>query len=149
MNHAPEYIAIMAKLFPVIRQQKAFANASFEQLCDHFAYYWNRGTFAYSIDDFDRGHGVCQIRLIGELNQFLTPYIHVPEGRFCVIDLLVGDTPNVIGGLCEELTARWGPQEVMIWERNERTENGAPRMFRWDQFMKIVRRLTYGILEEA
>lgn len=137
----------MAKLLPVIRQHKAFCVMPFELLCDHFAFYWNRGTFAFSIDEFDIPHGVCQIRLLRELNQFLTPYIHSPDGKFCVIDLLVGDTPNVIGNLCEELVKRWGPQETMIWERSERTENGAPRMYRWDQFMKIARRITYGVLE--
>jgi hypothetical protein len=147
MRHAPEYIAIMAKLLPVLRRQKAFCVMPFDQLCDHFAYFWNRGTFVYSIDDFGVPHGACMIRMFPRIEQFLEPYIHEPVGKFCVIDLLVADTPVVAANLFSELTHRWGPQEVMMWDRDERTENGAPRMYRWDQFMKLSSRLTYGIIE--
>ena len=66
-----------------------------------------------------------------------------------MIDLLVADTPNVAAQLCEELTERWGRQAVIMWDRDERTENGSPRIYRWKEFQKLVRRLTYGILEEA
>ena len=149
MNHDPYFIATMSKLIPVIRQQRAFSVMPFDKLCDHFAFFWNRGTFVYSIDAFDVGHGACSIRVFRELNQFLEPYVHEPCGRFCMIDLLVGDTPNVIGQLCDDLVTRWGPQEVMLWDRDERTEGGAPRMYRWERFMKLANRLTYGILEEA
>ena len=148
-KHAPEYIDIMFRLCPVIRQQRAFCVTSFARLCDHFAFYWNRGTFVYSIDDFGKAHGVCAIRMFNALEQFLTPYIHEPCNKFCVIDLLVADTPNVAAQLFEELTQRWGPQEVMLFDRDERTENGSPRMYKWETFMKLVRRLTYGILENA
>ena len=42
-----------------------------------------------------------------------------------MIDLLVADTPNVAAQLCEELVERWGRQAVIMWDRGERTENGA------------------------
>jgi hypothetical protein len=66
-----------------------------------------------------------------------------------MIDLLVADTPNVAAVLCEDLVSRWGRQQVIMWDRGERTESGAPRMMRWRSFQKVVRRLTYGILEEV
>lgn len=118
----------------------------FEKVCDHFAFYWNRGTFSFSIDESGEPHGVCLIKLFDRLEQFLEPFVHQPTGKFVMIDLLVADTPIVMANLCNELVHRWGPQEVVIWDRGERTEGGAPRMFMWNKFMKICRRLTYGIL---
>lgn len=120
----------------------------FSKICDHFAFYWNRGTFSYSIDDFGEPHGACLIKLFNRLGQFLDPYVHEPTGRFVMIELLVADNPIIMAQLCDDLVARWGPQEIVLWDRDERTEDGAPRMFTWNKFMKLARRLTYGAIEE-
>jgi hypothetical protein len=99
--HAPEYVDIMFRLTPTIRQQPTFCVMPFEDICNYFAFYWNRGTFVYSIDDFGKAHGVCAIRMFDRLEKFLTPYIHEPCNKFCVIDCLVADTPVVAANLCE------------------------------------------------
>jgi hypothetical protein len=147
--HAPEYVAIVRRLLPVIRQQKAYCVMPFNEVCDRLAFYWNRGTFTFSIDDFGVPHGACLIRLFSRGEEFLDPLVHKPCGKFCMIDLLVADTPNVAAHLCEELVERWGRQSVVMWDRDERTENGSPRIYLWKEFQKIVRRLTYGMLAEA
>jgi hypothetical protein len=136
----------MHRLLPVLRQQKAFCVMPFDQVCDHFAYYWNRGTFSYSIDDYGEPHGACLIKLFDRLSQFLEPYVHEPNGKFVMIELLVADTPNVMAQLCEDLVTRWGPQDIVLGDRDERTEGAAPRMYTWQMFMKLAKRLTYGLL---
>ena len=112
--HAPEYVAIIRRLLPVIRQQKAFCVMPFNEVCDRLAFYWNRGTFTFSIDDFGEPHGACLIRLFAKGEEFLDPLVHKPCNKFCMIDLLVADTPNVAAQLCEELTERWGRQAVIM-----------------------------------
>ena len=149
MNHAPQYVDLIRVLLPTLRQQTQYCVMPFDEVCDRLAFYWNRGTFVYSIDEFGEPHGACLIRLFRHLEQFMDPRIHDPCGQFVMLDLLVADTPNVAASLCEELVERWGRQQLVLWDRGERTESGAPRMYRWKQFQKLVRRLTYGVLEEA
>jgi hypothetical protein len=149
IHHDPEYVTLIRLLLPVLRQQKAFCVMPFSEVCDRVAFYWNRGTFTFSIDNFGVPHGACLIRLFSSVEQFLDPLVHSPCGRYAMIDLLVADTPNVAAQLCEELVERWGRQQIILWDRDERTENGSPRIYRWKQFQKIVRRLTYGMLAEA
>ena len=148
-DHAPEFVSLIYRLLPVLRQQKAFCVIPFSEVCDRIAFYWNRGTFSFVIDDDGTPHGACLIRLFNRVEQFLAPLVHEPGGRFCMIDLLVADSPHVAAQLCEELVQRWGRQHVIMWDRSERTENGAPRMYTWKQFQKLVRRLTYGMLEKV
>jgi hypothetical protein len=149
MDHDPEFVTLIRILLPVLRQQEALSVMPFDQVCDRIAWYWNRGLFSYVIDNLGVPHGACLIRLFSRVEQFLEPLVHEPCGKFCMIDVLVADCPNVAAQLCEELVERWGRQQIVLWDRGERTETGAPRMHRWKEFQKIVRRLTYGILENA
>ena len=92
-------------------------------------------------------HGVCAIKLFDQLEDFLSPEAFNPTGKFCMVDLLVATSPTAIADCFETLFARWGAQETMIWERGPRTESGAPRMYTWNQYMKLTKRLTYGLVE--
>jgi hypothetical protein len=92
-------------------------------------------------------YGVCTIKLFDQLEDFLSPEAFNPTGKFCQVDLLVALSPVAIADCFEKLFARWGPQEIMLWDRGERTEKGAPRMFTWEEYLKLTRRLTYGLVE--
>jgi hypothetical protein len=91
-------------------------------------------------------YGICTIKLFDKLEDFLSPEAFNPTGKFCQVDLLVAVSPVAIADCFETLFKRWGPQEIMLWERSERTENGAPRMFTWKEYLKLTRRLTYGLV---
>jgi hypothetical protein len=145
-KHCPEFLATVGKLLPLLRQYKTSAKMPIEHLHDHLAWYWNKGTMSYVIDR-QGARAICLIKLFRYLRQFLNPYVHDPCGRFCMIELMVADDPLAMGQTCEELTARFGPQAVVLWDRGKRTEDGAPRMYRWHQFMKLARRVSYGTIE--
>jgi hypothetical protein len=147
-DHAKEYLVTMRQLEPLFRQCPAFASMQFDDLCDHVAFFWNCGTIAWVISDEGKASAVCMIKLFRKLHQFLFSYIHDPCGKFCMIDVLVAEEPNAWAWVCEELIRRWGPQEIMLWDRGERTENGAPRMYKWDQFLKLTHRATQGVFIE-
>ena len=142
MNHAPEYIETMRKLAPLIREHRYFSVWKFDMLCDWCAYHWNRGTISYVIDDWDRARGVCLIKLFSRLEQFLEPFVHEPCGRFCMVDLMAVTDPEAPQLMFDDLYKKWGKQEVVMWDRGDRTESGAPRMYTWDGYRKLLRRIT-------
>ena len=143
MTHAPEYLATMCKLIPMIREVPKFSFWDFETLCDWFSYFWNRGTISFQIEG-ENAKGVCAIKLFSRLEQFLEPFVHEPKGDFCMVDVLVADGPEAIAFSFHELFKRWGPGRVMLWDRGARTEGGAPRMYLWKDYLKLTRRLTKG-----
>jgi hypothetical protein len=142
MIHAKEYVETMEALVDMIREVPKYSCWKFNTICDWFAYAWNRGTFSYVIDDFGVGQGVCVIKLFSRLEGMLEPFIHEPEGGFCLVDVLSAKSPQAIGMLYSSLKERWGPGRIMLWDRGARTEKGAPRMYRWDDYEKLTRRLT-------
>jgi hypothetical protein len=146
MKHAKEYLEVMDQLEPLLREHHWFTNMQRDLLNDWIAYFWNRGTISYLIDG-ERARGVCLIKLFRHLGQFLEPFVHEP-GRFCMVELLVARDPLAIAHAYFELTSRWGKPEIMLWDRSERTEKGAPRMFTWNQYEKLTRRLTYGLIDK-
>jgi hypothetical protein len=147
--HHPHFLQVINSIKPILRAYPPLAVMHFDDLCDWMSFYWNRGTMTWVIDDFGEGHGVCLIKLFRDLSQFMDHNVHEPCGRFCMIELLASDNPITTGILFKSLTDRWGPQETIMWDRGKRTANGAPRMYRWDQFTKIARRVSYGITENA
>ena len=138
----------MEILRPLLRQSDRFRKMPFADLCDYVAYFWNRGTISFVFDDSGEAQGVCLIKLFRDLNQFLDPFVHEPCGQFCMIELMVASDPVTFASIFDELVDRWGRQDVIMWDRGERTENGAPRMYRWREFQKLARRLTYGWITE-
>jgi hypothetical protein len=146
--HHPHFLQVINSIKPILRVHPPLAVMPYDDLCDWMSWYWNRGTMTWVADDFG-AHGVCLIRLFRDLGQFLDHNIHDPCGKFCFIELLVSDNPITTGQLFKGLTDRWGPQQTMMWDRPGRTEDGSPRMYRWDQFMKIARRVSYGFTENA
>jgi hypothetical protein len=148
MKHAPEYLETMEILVPLIREARRYSLWQFDMLCDWFAYFWNRGTIAFVIDARGNAQGVCAIKLFSRLEQFLEPFVHEPSGRFCMVELLVAKDPLAIAHTFFELTGRWGKPEIILWDRGERTEWGSPRMYRWSDYEKLTRRLTYGLIDK-
>jgi hypothetical protein len=141
MEHAPEYIEVMRKLAPLIRDVRKFSVWQFDCLCNWFAYHWNHGTIVFRIQD-DAARGVCVVKIFDQLEQFLEPFVHDPKGKFVMIEVMSADGAETMGKLHDELVERWGPRPIMLWDRGERTADGAPRMYRWDQFERLSRRIT-------
>jgi hypothetical protein len=148
MRHAPEFLAVMETLEPLLREGKKFCVMPYWLLCDWIAYFWNRGTISYVIGAEGIATGVCLVKLFNRLEQFLEPFVHEFPARICMVELLVAKDPLAIAHAYQELTERWGKPEVMMWDRGERTEGGSPRMFTWDQYEKLTRRLTYGLIDK-
>jgi len=148
-QHHPNFLKIVNTLKPLLRTHPPLAAMHTDDLADWMSWYWNRGTMSWVISDAEEPQGVCLIRLFRKIEQFTEQNVHDPCGEFCMIELLVSSDPITTGQLCESLTDFWGPQKIVMWERGTRTENGCPRMFRWDQFRKLARRISYGITENA
>jgi hypothetical protein len=148
-KHAPEYIQIMQILKPLLRKYEPFRKMPFANLCDYVAWFWNRGTISFVFTDSGEAEGVCLIKLFRNLEDFMEPFVHDSCGRFCMIEVMVASHPLAFASMFEELVDRWGKQQLIMWDRGERTKSGAPRMYRWRQFQKLARRITYGITETA
>jgi len=144
MNHAPEYLQTMRALADLIRDVRMYSVWQFDFLCDWFSYFWNRGTFSYVLDKDGNAQAVCAIKLFRHLEGFLEPFIHEPDGDFCMIVLLSGRDTESLMACNAELTRRFGGPRTMLWDRGERTENGAPRMFSWIDYQKLVARMRKG-----
>jgi hypothetical protein len=137
----------MDRLEPLLRKGRKFSVMHWSVLCDWCAYYWNRGTISYLIDD-SGVRGVCLVKLFNRLEQFLEPFVHEFPAKFCMVELLVACDPLAIAHTYFELTGRFGKPEIIMWDRGERTEYGTPRIFTWDQYEKLTRRLTYGLIDK-
>jgi len=141
-SHAPEYLETMRKLLGLIRQVEKFSYWDKDVILDWMAYFWNKGTISYRIEG-GVGKGVCTVKFFSRLEQFLEPFVHEPLGNFVMIEMLVSDSQATSALLFDELCDRWGGwRPVVIWDRGNRTEKGAPRMFKWKEFQRIARRMT-------
>jgi hypothetical protein len=147
MKHCQEFVYLMEKVVPFIRgNHPRWWKSSDSAIANYCAWYWNRDLMSVALVG-DECFAVCLIKLFDRLEEWLEEFPFNPTGRFCLIDLLVSASPHATAEVFETLFRRWGPQQTMIWERGERTEKGAPRMFTWEQYLKLTRRLTYGIVE--
>ena len=148
-QHHSHFIGVIATLKPLLRTYQPLAVMRFDDLCDWMSWYWNRGTMAYVIEN-DEPKGVCLIKLFRKLEQFMDNDAHEPCGRFAFIELSVAKDGRIMGQMLEALEQSWGPQNIVMWDRGARTENGTPRMFTWPQFKKLAWRLShYGIVTNA
>jgi hypothetical protein len=144
------FVWLADRMVPFIRENHArWALAPADDLYGYLGRFWGKDLLAVSCSD-DQIYGVCTIKLFDRLEDWLKPFVFEPTGKFCMVDLLVAVSPLAIADCFEVLFKRWGPQEIMIWERGERTEQttGAPRMYTWKEYMKLTRRLTYGTVKE-
>lgn len=93
---------------------------------------------------------VCAVRFFARLEDWLEHQAFDPEGAFAMVELLVSASPLAQADCFEQLFDRWGKRPIVIWERGDRTEKsiGAPRMYRWKDFIKLTRRMTYGNISE-
>ena len=144
MNHHPNYIVTMRTLAGRIRDVPKFSVWQFDMLCDWCAYFWNKGTISFVIEEGE-AKGVCMIKLFSRLEQFLEPFVHEPGGQFAMIESLAGDGPETFALLLKDLTGRWGHPPIVLWDRGLRTESGTPRIFTWQGFEKLARRFTHGL----
>ena len=139
------FIWLADRLVPFIRENHPkWRDGSSDGLYEYLAWFWARNLLAVSMSN-EQIHGVCAIRFFNRLEDFLRPRAFEAGGKFCMVDLLVATSPLAIADCFESLFGRWGPQEIMLWERGERTENTSrpPRMYTWDQYLKLKRRLAY------
>jgi hypothetical protein len=140
-THNPYFVQLIHTLEPLLRRYLPLARMDFDDLCDWLAWYWNRGTMAYVVDE-DRPLGVCLIRLFSRLDQFMDRDVFDPVGEFCFIELSIAEDGSIMWKMLQDLIYRWGKQKIIVWDRGARTETGAPRMYNWDQFIKLARRLS-------
>ena len=144
------FIWLADKMVPFIRENHPkWRDDSDQDLYDYLAWFWGKDLLAVSFTG-EEIYGVCTIKLFSELEDFLSPFVFEPDGKFCMVDLLVAVSPLAIADCFETLFGRWGSREVMIWERGERTlaSAGAPRMYTWKQYKRLTRRLTYGVVKD-
>jgi hypothetical protein len=128
-------------LEPLLRTHKPLGTMPFRDLQEYIAFYWNRQTMACVID-YDEAAAICLIKLFRRLDHFLDPFIHDPCGRYCMIELMIAKEPVHMGIVWRKLVSRWGPQQIVLWDRGARTENSkSPRMYTWRQFEKLSRRM--------
>jgi hypothetical protein len=139
--HHPRFLGLVHTLDPLLRRYLPLARMDFDDLCDWISWYWNRGTMAYVVEE-NRPLGICLIRLFRRLDQFMDQDIFDPCGKFCFIELAVARDGKIMGLMLQDLENRWGRQEIMVWDRPGRTESGAPRMYKWADFVKLARRLS-------
>jgi hypothetical protein len=136
------------RIVPFIKENHArWKDAPDQDLHEYLAWFRGKDLLAVSFSG-EEIYGVCTIRMFDRLEDFLAPSVFEPGGKFCMVDLLVAVSPEGIANCFERFLARWGPQEILLWERGERTENGAPRMYTWESYLKLTRRLTYGLVKE-
>ena len=134
------------RMVPFIKENhKKWQDTPDQKLYEYLAWFWGKDLLAVSFQG-EEIYGVCTIKLFDQLEDFLSPKAFNPTGKFCQVDLLVAVSPVAIADCFEILFKRWGPQEIMLWDRDERTEKGAPKMFTWSQYLKLTRRLTYGLV---
>lgn len=146
-QHSIEFLDKMRVLAPLLRNHPPLSTLSFSALCDWVSWYWNRGTLCYVLNQDGGASAVCLVKVFRHLRQFLDPFVHDPCGNFCMIELMCAEEPVAMGAIFTELQRRFGPQGIIMWDRGARTEGGPPRMYRWHQFRKLARRLTYGVTE--
>jgi hypothetical protein len=145
-EHHPNFLRIVNVLKPMLRAYPPLSVLTFDDLADYMSWYWNRGTMSWVISEEGEPQGVCLIRLFRRLEQFIDHNVHEPCGEFCLIELLASSDPVTTGLLHDGLVDRWGAQKIMMFDRGARTENGAPHMYTWEQFRKISRRMSYGLV---
>ena len=134
------------RMVPFIKENhKKWQDTPDQKLYEYLSWFWGKDLLAVSFQG-EEIYGVCTIKLFDKLEDFLSPEAFNPTGKFCQVDLLVAVSPVAIADCFEILFKRWGPQEIMLWDRDERTEKGAPKMFTWSQYLKLTRRLTYGLV---
>ena len=121
-------------------------DSSAAKIAEYLTWFADRGLLAIVASE-EEIYGVCAIKLFDKLTDFLEPWPFDPTGKFCLVDLLVAVSPLAIADCFKVFFDRWGPQEIMLWDRGERTEGGAPRMYTWNQYLKLTRRLTYGVID--
>lgn len=124
-----------------------WATRSPQVLAAYLAWFQNRDLLAVSLVG-EEVFAVCAVRFFSRIEDFLTPWVFEPDGDFCMIELMVAASPLAMGECFERLVNRWGARELVLWERGDRTEKStkAPRMFTWKQFLKLSRRITYGVV---
>lgn len=147
MKYCHKFVHLMGMVTPFIQEHHPrWRDSTDAEIAWYCAWFWDRDLMSVSVIN-EEIYGVCTIKLFDKLGEFLDPHPFNPTGKFCFIDLLVSVSPTATANVFQILVDRWGPQEIVLWDRGERTEGGAPRMFSWAQFMKLSSRLTYGVIE--
>jgi hypothetical protein len=131
----------------IAQNHKAWGREPAETLAAYLCWHDARGLLATSLVGEDV-FAVCTVRFFPRLEDWLVPWVFDPDGAFCMIDLMVAVSPLAMADCFQKLVGRWGSRPVILWERGPRTLTGGrpPRIYRWDQFLTLARRITYGTL---
>ena len=132
----------------ILSNHRFWATRSREVLATYLAWFQDRGLLASSFVG-EEPFAICAVRFFDRLEDFLDQWAFNPEGDFCMIELLVSASPLAQADTFNQLVGRWGPRKVVIWERGDRTieSAGSPRMFTWEGFVRLTRRMTYGTID--
>jgi hypothetical protein len=141
--HHPDFLVAMKRVEAFLRDHYPgwVKEDGFDQLCDYFAWFWNRHTMIVSVDRLGEIDTVCLVKLFRYLNQFDEKAVHDPCGQFCMIKFLVSVSRRGHANAIARFIKRWGKQQFVFWDRGERTLL-APRLYSWQDFEKLARRFT-------
>jgi hypothetical protein len=132
---------------PFIRQHYAnWAAESDESIIALLHWHLSKGLVSFSETQDGELRGLCIIRILEKLEHFLDPLAFHPGGGYIWIELLISLDPVAQADVHNQLLARWGARPIVLWDRGDRTQGKAPKMFTWAQFGKLKRRMTYGLI---
>lgn len=127
----------------LLEEVPRFRQMPLGELFDHVCWHWNHGTIAWAVEpEGEKYTGVCLIKVIDDIRDMDTPYVHCPSGRYIFVEEVVSKIPDAWQQMFNQLHDIWGDKECVIWDRRERTEKSCPRIYTWKDYLKILRRLT-------
>jgi hypothetical protein len=147
MNTIGYTTQLFRRLITFIRRHyPKWASESDESIAALLHWHLSKGLVSFSETQDGELRGLCIIRIIQKLEDFLNPLAFHPAGGYIWIELLISLDPVAQADVHDQLLAKWGPRPIVLWDRGERTQQGPPRMFTWNQFGRLKRRMTYGLL---
>jgi hypothetical protein len=132
---------MMKLIAPHLWEVESLSALEFNDLSAWFEFYFRRGTTVVLTDrELTECHGIAVMKLFSRLEQWLDDFVHEPSGRFVEVLAACFPGPGSMQLCMEEFKKVWGPQEIVIWERGAKKTGLTPRMYRWDQYERLVRK---------
>ena len=138
----------MELIAPKLWQIESVSTLTFDELSDWFAFYFSRGTTAVLIRDGDC-KGIAVMKLFSRLEQFFEDYVHEPSGKFVEVVAAYFGEKATMQACLNVFKERWGAQEIVMWERGSKKTGLAPRIYRWEQYERLVRKFSHELTKAS
>ena len=142
------YEELFPNIEPLLRKDRWLDQFSGPSLKYFVKAYWRFGTLSWVEDWRGRILGVCLVKLFDDIKLMDERRIHVPRGTYLMIEHFAAAGRNTMRKLFEQVYGMWGKREFILWDRQGITEFSGPRVYTWDQFLKLARRVAGVKLEE-